>query len=600
MSHWSSSNGSFFKQKMNLIQSPNTLDSTYLESRNSSSYSRIVRRSQGHTLNDQQMNFICEFLHWIETGMERSAFLEGFAGTGKTYALKYAVAAAQHLGLVNREIHLAAPTHQAAGVLRKSLEGVKFKSCGTLHSLLSMAPQVTRFLEQDDTKLRHLLALENPSLGEQQQINYLRIKEDKANRRIQDFYPVGGLDHLASARLIVIDEGRMVNSYMFGLIQDFLDEASHVDPELQVLWLGDRRQLPPIGEKMGLVETLPAFTKLTQIERYTGATLKYCEMIENEPESGLSTLHHRCGEDEHFMVLPSYEILNPEAIQNALATKKIRFVSATNSRVRELNNQIRALQTGSVEYAPGDEILTTSAISHTYGPNGIKCNDRQGGLELGTSVLVTLSDPFKIGDSILFGGLKQSGRIRLKEEQLTYTVNGYTFERQLFRYTNPGSPFSTADRALCLINPKQYEKWFIECRRLERRASCMNVGKSNKKELGQEGKQAQEIWDEYGLKNWKKRKDGSPFSLEEYKNLKKKLWTEYYELLGFGDHASWAYCSTVHRLQGATVDVVIVDALDILKPRSRWQKEGDDGSWDIRALLYTSATRGSEQCIFME
>jgi ATP-dependent exoDNAse (exonuclease V) alpha subunit len=143
--------------------------------------------------------------------------------------------------------------------------------------------------------------------------------------------------------------------------------------------------------------------------------------------------------------------------------------------------------------------------------------------------------------------------------------------------------------------------WKEECRHLLSRArTTQSRSKTEEGSRGQKGDLAKAVWGELGLKDWFRWADGSRVSDEEYKELRSRLWADYYELYQFADNASYSYASTCHRCQGSTVDVVVIDVKDILgTSRAAWKKNGDEELWDTRKLLYTAASRASKQLVFL-
>jgi hypothetical protein len=98
------------------------------------------------------------------------------------------------------------------------------------------------------------------------------------------------------------------------------------------------------------------------------------------------------------------------------------------------------------------------------------------------------------------------------------------------------------------------------------------------------------------LKNWAKRLDGTLLDQAEYDKIRIGLWRDYYNLLGFSDQANFAWASTCHRAQGATLDVVIIDIRDMTRDM-KWMEIGVD---EQASALYTAATRAKTQVVIME
>jgi hypothetical protein len=612
---------------------------------------RQIRPSSNFLLNEQQQQFCIEFLEWLDSGQDKMRTLRGFAGTGKTFTAQFALIAAQYFGLLRMDSVVAvAPTHQATAILGSSFERIDIKRISTAHSFLNVRPKTVDFTQKDDDRLKYLLAIKKEYRTSDQvmQIEHLQIKHNMAIEKVKEFVSSGLSKDLENVRLIIVDEAGMINSYMFGLFAELLgfaeNSANYPDdydfirgeslkyrdpilhPDLQILFMGDPAQLAPIGEPIGRAFKLPSFTELTQVVRYKGAILKYCNEVRTSPN--YETLHKYIEEDETLIRMPSYEVLNRETLLKVYESDSVRFIAATNKRVSELNYLIRDLLKGKsgnkIFYEPGDTILTLSAVQHFPGPGygtkpweeiptyAIGCSS--GDLELHTSSLIELGDPVVAGDFVEIGPPKEFfpetvpgtiKRVKVRTTESSYFFKsklGTVFQRVMFRYRPYASdlPFSSG-AVICLMDPDQMSTWKEECKQLLNRArSTQSRSKTEEGARGQKGDSAKSVWKEFGLKDWFHHSDGDKVSEDEYKDIRSELWSDYYDLLQFADNASYSYASTTHRAQGATVDVIVIDVNDILgTSRAAWKKPGEDELWDTRKLLYTAASRAAKQLVFM-
>lgn len=149
---------------------------------------------------DQQraLDHIAQHLHRGDP--ETPFVLKGAAGTGKTTLLKAALAQRPCLAL--------APTHKACAVLTRTLRGTA-ATVKTIHSALGYAPQV----------------------------------DEETGERT---FARQGSDTLAGQRLVIVDEGSMVDATVWAeLVADF------VRHRIRAVVLGDPYQLPPVGEARG-------------------------------------------------------------------------------------------------------------------------------------------------------------------------------------------------------------------------------------------------------------------------------------------------------------------------------------------------------------
>lgn len=550
-------------------------------------------------LNDAQDAVAEEFLCWLGQGEPKLQTLRGYAGTGKTTMLRVALERAWDRGLIIGDVVGCAPTHQAVKVMGKALEGSGVIECITAHSLLGLRPEKVKFEKEDQALLDSLLATpsEDRNSDDLALIDSLQVKRNKADEGHQDFVSRKLKTGIESIRLLLVDECSMIDSYMFGLFAQLITNPQ-LNPNLQILFIGDPAQLPPIQERQSKTFDLPTFKELTKVVRYTGSILDYCNEVRVDPD--YEWLHRRVPEDETMMILPSYEVM--DQIKSLYeGGESIRFVAATNKRVTELNYQIRSLlhdDSKQLFYEPGDVILTLNAVQReTHGAYDIACQGRKAALEAHTSSLIELGKPCVPGDYVSCG---PNNGARLTEQSFNFTsALGTDFERLIYRYRyyDSGDSFGQFP-ALCLINPEQWAQWIKERDLLLKRArTTQSRGKSKKTSRGQEGETAKAVWAEFGMKDWFRWDNGSSITQQEYQGIKGRLWSDYYALLGFADQASYSYASTAHRVQGVTLDIVVVDMQSIVTPKRAWQK--DDAIWDTRKLLYTAATRARQQLIFM-
>lgn len=135
-------------------------------------------------------------------------FLDGTAGTGKTTECKGIV---QHCMDNDIDYLVCAFTHQACGILRSKLpDGARVT---TLHSYLNKRPTV----DQGATNRSRL------------------------HNNTQMKLPT-------KPKLLIVDERSMVGERDFADVRADQDEDYDGLPEMQVLWVGDPFQLPPVGD----------------------------------------------------------------------------------------------------------------------------------------------------------------------------------------------------------------------------------------------------------------------------------------------------------------------------------------------------------------
>jgi exodeoxyribonuclease V len=136
-------------------------------------------------------------------------YVEGPAGTGKTTSLRKLVDYC-----ITEEIPyvVCAYTHKACGILRSKLPaGAKVQ---TLHSFLGKRP----IINQDALKLEH----------------------------VNSSAKLGKYD--GKTKLMFVDEYSMVGEKDLCDIRELQDSNYDAIPEVQVVWIGDNHQLPPVGD----------------------------------------------------------------------------------------------------------------------------------------------------------------------------------------------------------------------------------------------------------------------------------------------------------------------------------------------------------------
>jgi hypothetical protein len=172
------------------------------------------------TLNDQQYEGINKIRRWLKTENQPFFTLSGYAGTGKTLSIKK-ILDEYHWGVV-----VSAPTHKAVGVIER-LTGCEAR---TLHSLLGLRVDVS--LDSFDPNDPQFSPIVPPKINE--------------------------------VSLCIVDECSMINLELFNLIKDTINGHN-----TKTLFVGDRAQIPPIGEKISAVFIQEDIEKhhLTKVER---------------------------------------------------------------------------------------------------------------------------------------------------------------------------------------------------------------------------------------------------------------------------------------------------------------------------------------------
>lgn len=166
---------------------------------------------------DQQLA-LGAMLAWANKPGGGEFTLNGYAGTGKTFLLKYF--ASQY----RKPMVVTAPTHKAVKQVSKAT-GIVGKTIQSLHGL-------------------------RPNFN--LEFNFRNLQFDTL-----------GLPSLAAYNLIVVDEGGMVTTSLKDL-----NTLRSKQYSVKILYIGDNAQLPPIDEPISTVFNIPGY-KLTEIIRQT-------------------------------------------------------------------------------------------------------------------------------------------------------------------------------------------------------------------------------------------------------------------------------------------------------------------------------------------
>ena len=552
--------------------------------------------------------------------------INGMAGTGKSFCTKRILEAVLYMGLA-RNIVCCAPTHQAVGVLEGYLGEVDaFR--GTIHSAIGLRAKKVRFTKDDEFRLRDLqsIPLELRSETDEKRLRELTRKQIAASQRLKRFEPASKLPQvIVDCELLLVDECSMINAQIYDLIERLRDmpEMEGRDPSLkplQVLFIGDLRQLPPVKEAISRTSEVEAFTELTEVVRYSGPILKYAHSIWEGGDP--LTAHYRIPESEDFMRLSKGEVMDAVAdlIQDG---HDIRFLAASNKRVDAINHDVRFRlrgQEGLENYYPGDLMLTKTVIERSLSDKYVVASGGQiPSIQLGTSTIIQLGPECvpdrvitttveTISDSeanqLIAAGRESELTVRddkvyrvaaLIKDAFSYrSALGTVFDRRIFGYSFPGNPPVKGNGVVLLLDPRQKKQYDEELSLLNKRANSAYSSSSNTTR-GQNGEYAKQVFKAKGLKDWFKWSNGEPVSQWEFNDIRHELWQDYFELKNFVDDISLSYCSTVHKLQGGAADIVVLDTISLMAQR-RW---GGDGTWDSRKVLYTAATRARKQLVFM-
>lgn len=256
--------------------------------------------------------------HCVTTGDSPWFLIEGAAGTGKTYCMQELVQR------MRRRIVFTAPTNKAVKVLRETLRTEEYRpECKTIYSLLGLTMSAN---------------------GE--------IKELAAPEEDVD---------LGAYAVVVVDEGSMLNTAIMGYIY----RAAKAYPGIRWIFMGDRWQLPPVGELMSMVWDLPLPEKralLTQIMRQDNQILKLSARVREQIEAPFRSIDFRDDNDDVEGVwalgAAGFETCirnDAEAFRDGM-TKAISWRNATVDRLNALVRKELFADPLRYPWQPGDRI----------------------------------------------------------------------------------------------------------------------------------------------------------------------------------------------------------------------------------------------------
>ena len=234
---------------------------------------------------------------------EKRINLVGSAGVGKTFLVNSLINRITKIGLKGTHVYVTAPTHKALNVLKGKIDisdkpFVEFK---TIHSGLQLKRTIDR------------------KTGKQ------TFKPGKYNTAFPIFN---------KAMLIIVDEASMLPSDLLFAEGGINDYPSHI-----YLFIGDHKQLPPIGERISPIFTQNYPTvKLTEIIRQKGNN-PIIELSNNLSLIATKVNSFNDVGDGYLFDNNQQYIIDKLAEVNG--TDDIKYLSYTNAEVIKINNLVR-------------------------------------------------------------------------------------------------------------------------------------------------------------------------------------------------------------------------------------------------------------------
>jgi len=263
---------------------------------------------------------ISTFKQFLADEQAWDMYITGAAGTGKTTGLADGV---QYC--IDNEIPyvVCAFTHKACGILRSKLPpGAKVK---TLHSFLGKRPCINT----NATKKEH-------------------VNQNTKSSETDD-----------EPKVLFLDEYSMIGEKDFLDIREAQDSDYDAIPELKVVWIGDKHQLPPVGDMPAVVPDDNYHVILTKIWRNDNplqqplnALISYMEGEQPAPlepvpgyfERGFNLMHEygNCDDDKVVLAYTNkrVETLNADIAGKLYPDEQDRVFSPTTQKFYEFRGWI--------------------------------------------------------------------------------------------------------------------------------------------------------------------------------------------------------------------------------------------------------------------
>lgn len=275
-------------------------------------------------LNDQQLRALIDIVKWSRQpfGYDLGRTLVGFAGSGKTFMIKIFAA-------IFKRVALCAPTNKAVKEIVKLKTGC---DCSTIYSLLGLKME-----QYEDT---------------------VRLTKAEASR-------------IYKYKFVILDECGMINKELFQYIEAAMRGG------VRFLFVGDPRQLPPIGEVKSVVWGLYNVNTLLKVMRHDNQILELATHIRKVKK--LSDLriksNHSASEGVWKLNAFKFESKIRTFAKHGAFEENTKIVAWRNKTVDYYNHIVRHVMYGDAvydsKYVKGDRVVFTSP----YNPDKISTDD---------------------------------------------------------------------------------------------------------------------------------------------------------------------------------------------------------------------------------
>lgn len=250
----------------------------------------VELKNQIKILNDQQMTAFTNIVEWVKKpfGSKMGHILVGFAGTGKSLLASFI------LQTMNRVV-LTAPSNSAVKELRRVN---KNQDCCTIYSLLGLR------LDQKEDELVLVST---------------------------------GASKVGRYKYVILDEAGMTPAVLWPHIERAMNSG------VKFLFIGDPKQLPPVGESKSIIWDKFPTSKLLKVERHDNQILSLATHVrktkiehliiadDNENDEGVWYLDHINYENK----------LKEFAAKGEFMTGQTKAIAWRNRTVKAMNSLIR-------------------------------------------------------------------------------------------------------------------------------------------------------------------------------------------------------------------------------------------------------------------
>lgn len=308
------------------------------------------------SLTPEQSAAVSAMEAFLSDPLERFFVLEGPAGTGKTFCMS------ELAERTKGRLIFTAPTNKATKVLRDTITSKDYKpECRTIYSLLGLRMEA-------NGELKELARPDDP------------------------------LD-LTKFKAIIVDEGSMVNHFLMDYIR-----AEAENQNLKFLFMGDRYQLPPVGEERSPIWDIRLRAELQTIMRFDNQILALSKSIRECQDQMFPRLRlaSNNADGEGVWCLRSSEFrdrIRQEAHAGTFSKPNCsKAIAWRNARVLEINTFIRREIFSNADekfWLPTDRI-TLTAPAKDLNDEVIATTDDEGTVETVVETTHPAYDEIKI------------------------------------------------------------------------------------------------------------------------------------------------------------------------------------------------------------